>query len=257
MAERGAAMSHQIGDVTYGLRNQALPGSLAVALGDYPAAAQRLRPLVARWRASGERLVTAGSFVPDAVEALAATGETAAAAAIVAGMEGEAGNPFAAAVTARCRAWLAAAQGDHDAAAAAVGQALRWFGELPPMPAERGRALLVLGGVQRRLKQRGAARATLTEALGLFEGAGARLWAGRARAELARISGRSPGPVTLSVTEDRVAGLVARGLSNRDVAAELFVTVRAVESTLTKVYAKLGVRSRTELAARLRAGPPG
>jgi DNA-binding NarL/FixJ family response regulator len=59
------------------------------------------------------------------------------------------------------------------------------------------------------------------------------------------------------VTEERVADLVARGLSNRDVAAELFVTVRTVESTLTKVYAKLGVRSRTELTARLRGGPPG
>ena len=52
----------------------------------------------------------------------------------------------------------------------------------------------------------------------------------------------------------RVAELIARGLTNRQVAAELFVTVRAVESTLTKAYAKLGVRSRTQLAARLNQG---
>lgn len=61
-------------------------------------------------------------------------------------------------------------------------------------------------------------------------------------------------PDDLSATELRVAELVASGKSNREVAAELFVTGRAVESTLTKAYAKLGVRSRTELAARLRAG---
>ena len=58
--------------------------------------------------------------------------------------------------------------------------------------------------------------------------------------------------VTLVPSGSRVAELVSRGMSNSEVAAELFVTVRAVESTLTKAYAKLGVRSRTELAARLR-----
>ncbi|MGI9009322.1 MAG: helix-turn-helix domain-containing protein [Streptosporangiaceae bacterium] len=59
----------------------------------------------------------------------------------------------------------------------------------------------------------------------------------------------------MTATEHRVAGLIAAGLSNRAAAAELFVTVRAIESTLTKVYAKLGVRSRMELAARYRSGP--
>ena len=119
------------------------------------------------------------------------------------------------------------------------------------MPAEVGRTLLVLGGIQRRMKQRAAARRTFSRAVELFEAAGAVVWAERARAELGRISGRAPGPVQLSETELRVVRLVARGLSNREVAAELFVTVRAVESTLTKAYAKLGVRSRTELAARM------
>jgi DNA-binding NarL/FixJ family response regulator len=119
------------------------------------------------------------------------------------------------------------------------------------MPAERGRTLLMLGGLRRRLKRRAAARTTLAEALRLFEGAQARLWTERTQAEQARIGGRAPGPSDLTETEQRVAELVARGLSNRQVAAELFVTVRAVESTLTKAYAKLGVRSRTQLTARL------
>jgi len=84
----------------------------------------------------------------------------------------------------------------------------------------------------------------------IFEEIKAPLWAARARAELVRISGRAPGPRELTVTEQRVAELVARGMSNREVAAELFVSVRAVESTLTKTYAKLGLRSRAELLTR-------
>jgi DNA-binding NarL/FixJ family response regulator len=119
------------------------------------------------------------------------------------------------------------------------------------MPAERARTLLALGAVLRRLKQRGSARGALAEALELFEAAGARLWAERARAEQARVSGRAPGPRELTESEQRVAALVASGLTNRQVAAELFVTVRAVESTLTKAYAELGIQSRTQLAARL------
>jgi DNA-binding NarL/FixJ family response regulator len=57
----------------------------------------------------------------------------------------------------------------------------------------------------------------------------------------------------LTETERRIAELVAEGLSNKEVAARLFVTVRTVEANLTKVYAKLGIRSRTELASRIRS----
>ena len=80
---------------------------------------------------------------------------------------------------------------------------------------------------------------------------GAARWAGKAAAELARIPGRSRGSGELTETERRVAELVAEGLSNKEVAAKLFVAVRTVEANLSKVYAKLGVRSRTELAGRL------
>ena len=155
---------------------------------------------------------------------------------------------------ARCRGTLAAAGGDPQAAVAALTDAARCHDQVSPMPAERGRTLLMLGGVRRRLKQRAAARITLAEALRLFESAEAPLWAERTRAEQARIGGRAPGPTDLTETEQRVAELVARGLSNREVAAELFVTVRAVESALTKAYAKLGIQSRTQLAARLHPG---
>ena len=188
---------------------------------------------------------------PDAVEAFLAVGALDEAAALAADMGWGVHEPVTAALVARCRGAVAAARGDHEAALAELSTALAHHDEVSPMPVERGRTLLVLGGVRRRLKQRAAARAALSEALTLFEGAGARLWAERARSELARVSGRAPGPVELTVTETRVVELVTRGLTNREVAAELFVSVRAVESALTKSYAKLGVRSRTELAARL------
>jgi DNA-binding CsgD family transcriptional regulator len=74
----------------------------------------------------------------------------------------------------------------------------------------------------------------------------------RAREELARVSGRAPGTGELTPTELRVAELIAQGMSNRAAAAQLFVTIRTLESTLTKIYTKLGLQSRTQLASHLR-----
>ncbi len=158
----------------------------------------------------------------------------------------------AAAIIARCQGHLAAARGDLQGAVDQLQQALRLHDQISPQPVARGRILLLARRRAASAQERGAARATLAEALALFERAGARIWADRARAELARISGRGRGPADLTATELRVAELVASGRTNKEAAAELFVSVRAIESTLTKTYAKLGVRSRTELAARLR-----
>jgi DNA-binding NarL/FixJ family response regulator len=109
----------------------------------------------------------------------------------------------------------------------------------------------VLGGVRRRLGQRRAARDVLQEAVALFDDVGAATWAARGRTELGRISGRRrEGTDALTATEDQVAELVAEGRTNREVAEELFISVRTVESNLTRIYAKLGLRSRTELASR-------
>lgn len=200
----------------------------------------------------GAGILTTNGIEPQAVEALAAIGELDEATNLVADMARLAHGPLADAIVARCRGELAIGRGDLAAAVTELTGALRLFGLVSPQPLTRARTLLALGGVQRRLKQRAIARATLSEALSLLEGIGAPLWAARARAELARISGRAAGPEDLSATERQVAELVVSGRTNKEVAAELFVTVRAVESTLTKAYAKLGVRSRTELAARLR-----
>jgi DNA-binding NarL/FixJ family response regulator len=90
----------------------------------------------------------------------------------------------------------------------------------------------------------------------VFDGLGAALWSGRATAELARIPGRGPATAELTAAERRVAELVAEGLANKEIAARLFVTPRTVEAHLSKVYAKLGVRSRAQLAVRMSGGEP-
>ena len=122
---------------------------------------------------------------------------------------------------------------------------------LLPMPLDRARTLLVLGSAQRRARQRRLARQTLQRALDAFRELDAQLWAAKAEAELARIGGRAPSSGELTPTEQRVADLVTEGKSNKEVAAELVISVHTVESTLTSVYRKLDVRSRTELAHKL------
>ena len=119
-------------------------------------------------------------------------------------------------------------------------------------PFERGRTQLVAGVVERRAGHRAAARTSLTSALDTFDGLGAALWVERTVAEIGRIPGRSrAASQDLTAAERRVAELVAEGRSNKEVAATLFLAVRTVEAHLSHVYAKLGVRSRTELARRL------
>jgi DNA-binding CsgD family transcriptional regulator len=161
-----------------------------------------------------------------------------------------AGRAWHEVVAQRGRALVASARGDFDRAREHLDRALAAHKRLP-QPFELGRTLLAQGTIERRAKHRGAAREALSGALELFDELGAPLWAEKAAAELARIPGRPPAAGELSETERRVADLVASGRSNKEVAAKLFVTVRTVEGNLTRIYAKLGVRSRTELAARL------
>jgi DNA-binding CsgD family transcriptional regulator len=102
-----------------------------------------------------------------------------------------------------------------------------------------------------RGKQKRAARQALEQALALFDELGARLWWAKATAELARIGGRPPRTGGLTPAERRVAELAAQGHTNREIASLLFLSAKTVDAHLTSAYAKLGVRSRTELAHRL------
>ena len=132
-------------------------------------------------------------------------------------------------------------------------EARECYGELPS-PFDVARTELAWGERLRRERRRTEARAQLTAALAGFDRLGARPWAARARAELAVAEGGRSRPAAadeapLTHKEGEVADLVAAGATNREAAAALFLSPRTVEHHLRQVYRKLGVRSRTELAA--------
>jgi DNA-binding CsgD family transcriptional regulator len=194
--------------------------------------------------------------VPDAIEALVALGELERAHELLVEHE-EKGRaldrPWALATAARCRGLLAAVRGDQQASMAAFERAMEQHARLQ-MPFELGRTLLALGEAQRRFKQRRSAGASLRAALETFETLGAPLWAVKAKAELARTGNRAASPGELTPTEERVAQLVAEGQTNREVANALFVSVKTVEANLSRIFRKLGIRSRRQLSGR--ATPP-
>src|SRR5204863_6998395 len=95
----------------------------------------------------------------------------------------------------------------------------------------------------------------LDQAVSAFDQIGSAGWADQARAELSRVSARKARAAgALTPTEERMAALAADGLSNKEIAAVLFVTVHTVEVHLSNAYAKLGVHSRGQLARRLGYG---
>jgi DNA-binding CsgD family transcriptional regulator len=149
----------------------------------------------------------------------------------------------------RARALVLAAAGDVPGALAALEEfdldlAAR-------LPFELGWALLLKGGLLRRTKQKRAAADALQRALEIFEQLGAPAWIDQARGELRRVGLRPAAPDELTESERRVAELVATGLTNREAAAQLFMSPKTVEATLARVYRKLGIHSRAELGARL------
>jgi DNA-binding CsgD family transcriptional regulator len=124
-------------------------------------------------------------------------------------------------------------------------------------PFERARSLLVLGRIQRRAKQKRLARSSIEQARDVFAELEALVWKDLAESELTRIGGRPPTPLELTPTEREVARLVAKGRTNREVADALFMSQSTVQANLKRIYAKLGVRSRTELAGRIQSAKPG
>jgi DNA-binding CsgD family transcriptional regulator len=149
----------------------------------------------------------------------------------------------------RGRGLVAATQGAVDEAVSLLRQAVAEHEEAGD-PFGRARALLAEGVLRRRARQKRAAREAILAALGGFDQLGAEIWIEKARNELGSIGGRRR-EEGLTAAERRVADLVAEGRTNREVAAALFLGERTVASHLTRIYAKLGIRSRTELARRL------
>ncbi len=153
----------------------------------------------------------------------------------------------------RCAGLVRAAQGSMSDAIELLEAACAAHADFE-VPLERARTLLASGSVLRRAGRRREAAGRLNEAGRIADGLGAIPWVDRARAELDRLGTKTTsGGTALTPTEERVAQLVSSGRTNAEVASELYVSLRTVESNLTRVYRKLGVRSRTELAARLLA----
>jgi DNA-binding CsgD family transcriptional regulator len=193
-------------------------------------------------------------FVPDEVEALVALGELDLAEEYLAPFERDAADldrAWAIAAAGRCRGALEAARGARPEALAAFEQALAAHGAVD-MPFERARTLLLAGDAHRRFKQRGKARGLLEEARATFDELGAAPWSARAAEAIGRLGRPGTGGEALTETERRLAELAASGLSNQEVAARAYVSVKTVEANLTRVYRKLGVRSRVGLANALR-----
>jgi DNA-binding CsgD family transcriptional regulator len=162
--------------------------------------------------------------------------------------QGEFGRPEATAAADRCQALLTAAGGNVDDALSALVKVVAQPGSECPFEAARSR--LALGQVYRRAGYKRMASDALNAAAGVFEELGIPRWAERARDEAGRV-GLHPTTTTLTATEHRIAQLVGSGHSNQETAAELFMSVKTVEANLTRIYRKLTVRSRTELANRM------
>jgi DNA-binding CsgD family transcriptional regulator len=204
-----------------------------------------------------ERVLEPGAFpvAPELAEALAELGELDEArmlSKILRQRAEEQAHPWASVCARRCEAIVLLAPGRYDeSAAGALRNAAAEFEGLG-MPFDAARCLLALGRAQRRAKKWRAARETLEAAVTAFGELGSEGWAARGRAELDRVGGRQRGSGELTPSERRVAELAADGLANKEIASTLYVAINTVEVHLSRAYTKLGVRSRSQLAGRLK-----
>lgn len=252
LAGEALALCDRTGNIPVRSMVLSVLGFIAVSLDDAQAAHAHLGRLAEVASAVGLGEPSVVKFLPDEIEALAALGEVDLARSYTRQLE-ERGQSlkrlWALATAARCRARLAGMDGDLVGARAACVRALSRHERLA-MPFELGRTLLVKGMIERRGGDRPTAREAVGQALAIFEHLGAPLWAGKASRELSKIAARTSAD-GLTETERRVATLVTHGHTNREVAAAMFVTENTVQTHLRHIFQKLGVRSRTELAARL------
>jgi DNA-binding CsgD family transcriptional regulator len=232
-------------------------GVVALAAGDGRAAAAALGPAVELARRSGHRHPGYVPIVPDAVEATALAGDIDACVDLARVLDGQAAaldEPWVDAAALRGRGLVALVAGG-DCATDLLGRAAEAFAALG-YAVDAARALLLQGRALRRAGRRQASADVLAEARTRFAAMGAAPWLARVEAELGRVApGRCRGELT--PTEARIAGLVAAGRRNREIAGELFVSVATVEAHLTRTYRKLGMRSRTELSRHVLAAGSG
>ena len=251
-AEHAVRAIQDAGDEDWLKTGYAIHGMVHLLRGDPSAAADVMRRA---WTLElGQGRVDPGILLwhADFIESLVATGARAEAAEVLAEVRRCAGRldrGVADLGLARAAAVLAAAS-DPREAAEALAAAIDKAGN-HPYPLELARAWHTLGGLERRSHRRGAARAALTEAVRRYAEAQAVPWWEVATAELARLDGgRGAG---LSDTERRIVELVRAGATNREIARSMFLSIKAVEANLTRLYRRLGVRNRAQLARALDA----
>jgi DNA-binding CsgD family transcriptional regulator len=229
-------------------------GLAALLVPDHARAAGSLRAVWEHTRREGVDDPGVFPVAPDLVEVLVELGERDEALAVTSRLRTlaeEQEHPWGLATAKRCEGLVRFSADSYDEAAAALTEAAAAYGSLG-LRFDQARTLLALGRDERRLRKWGAASRSLEQAAAIFDEIGSTGWAEQARSELERVGGRRPKPLgQLTRTEERVAGLAAEGLSNKEIAAALFVTVHTVEVHLSHVYRKLGIRSRSQLAARL------
>jgi DNA-binding NarL/FixJ family response regulator len=229
-------------------------GAAALLANEPARAAESLRAVWEHTRREGVDDPGVFPVAPELVEALVEVRELDEAKAVTARLRELAeaqDHPWGLATAKRCDAVLQLASGYDEAAAAALEQAAAEYGLLG-LRFDRARTVLTLGRGQRRAKKWGAARASLEQAVAELDELGSPGWTEQARSELARVGARRPQQTgELTPAERRVVELAADGLANKEIAQTLFVSVRTVEVHLKHAYAKLGIRSRTQLARRL------
>ncbi|MEU9404973.1 AAA family ATPase [Streptomyces sp. NPDC048281] len=259
LAAQAVRASEADGDRLFLLRALAVLGQAELLGGDPRGAAAAVEALQ-RVRELGEAMCAADPpllhWYGDLAEALVVLGETDAAGAVLHDARARVRDGAPSSVLAtldRAEGLREAGIGRAREGAVRLRAAVDRLRPLP-LPVELVRTLIALGAVERRARRRNAARQALAEALETAARIGAAPLAARARDELARLAagerGAEPGAAgpDLTPTEARIAELVGGGATNREVAAELFISVKTVEGTLSRVYRKVGVRSRTALA---------
>jgi DNA-binding CsgD family transcriptional regulator len=244
-------IAEETGQSTFVVGCRELLGFLALSNGDPREAERQLAPAHRTLRDMGVKAPGRFLFLPDEIEALIQLGRRDEAEQWIewlAARGRELDHVWAIATAARCRGLLLESAGEEGDSA--FEAALREHDRLP-VPFDRARTALAYGAYLRRRRRRAAARETLEEAASSLERLGARLWSARAHDELGQIGGRAAATGALTPTEQRIADRVASGRSNAEVASELFLSPKTVEWNLSKIYRKLSVRSRAELAAKL------
>lgn len=249
--ERCSQIAEEIGESTFVVGGRELLGFLALSQGDPLEAERQLAPAHATLRDMGVQEPGRYLFLPDEIEALIQLGRVEEAARWIDWLaaRGKAlDRAWAVATAARCRGLVLEATG--VGAGRKFEAALREH-DRDPRPFDRARTLGAYGAYLRRRRRKAAAREVLEEAAAIFERLGAPLWSARTHDELAQIGGRAPATGALTPTERRIADRVASGRSNAEVASEMFLSPKTIEWNLSKIYRKLSVRSRAELAAKL------